>query len=392
MSEAFQQELVINPDSSASGDILVTIRLLGGMDSLYVVPPYGDPRFEEVRPLLAPGKRGRWNGMVDLDGHFGVHPDIAPLVQHFQAGTMAVVCACGTPDKTLSHFEATKTLDFGSPDHNAVNNGWLSRHLTSHDTGNRSLLRAVAVAHFLPSSLRAAPQAIAIPSLPAFGMELPPAWDPSFQDTLKAVYAGSEGMVAEAGRATLEVVDKLNHLRQTPYQPGNGVVYPDTELGRDLQTVAQLIKADVGLEIAVVDHSGWDSHFSQAALLQPLMQHLGSGLDAFWQDVQTSARNVTVVTVSEFGRRVYENAGKGTDHGRGTAIFVLSKALRGGRVYGEWPGLEEDQLDADGNLRITTDMRSVLAEIVERRLNNPHLERVFPGFTPAYLDFISTSV
>jgi uncharacterized protein (DUF1501 family) len=380
--------LVFRPEAEPAGDILVVVMLRGGMDGLHTVPPHGDGQLPALRPTLSqggtsPGSAGR---MIDLDGFYGLHSDLAPLERLYRDRTLAIVHACGSPDRSMSHFEAAKTIERGVSDGNSVGSGWLSRHLISHRTGSTSPLRGVSLSQVLPYVLTGAPNSIALPSASRFRFEPPPRWEPAFTRSLQALYAVHDDDASRAGQASFRLLRDLQKLSLGGSRASTNADYPEGALGRNLRDLAQLIRADVGLEVAVVESGGWDTHLAQAPQLSALMTALGRSLPAFVADLGERMQRVTVVVLSEFGRRACENSARGTDHGWATALFLLGGGIRGGRVYGHWPGLGREQLDANGNLQVTTDYRHVLAEIVERRLKNRHLDQVFPRFTPQFLD------
>ncbi|MBM3459650.1 MAG: DUF1501 domain-containing protein, partial [Armatimonadetes bacterium] len=346
--------------------------------------PYGDPALRRNRPTLAPPDPGRAGGLLDLDGFFGLHTRLSPLQELFQEKVLAIVPACGSPDRTLSHFEAMQTAERGVSDGGQTATGWIARHLNCREPILPSPLRAVAIAETLPRSLEGNLGALAIRSLSEYQLRAPEAWN-SFPDVLAALYGAGGDPLSVTGSATLKLLSRIEKLLASPYTPSSGAVYPEGNLGAGLREVARLIKADLGLEVAEVDLGGWDSHAAQSALLDPLMDQLARALHAFYTDLDTARSRVTLVAMSEFGRRVHENGAAGTDHGQGTVTFVLGSGIRGGRVYGSWPGLGPEQLDQDGNLRIITDFRQILGEVVLRRLQNRNLDAVFPGWAPRFL-------
>lgn len=371
---------VFRPEPGPEGDVLVCLFLRGGMDGLHVVPPHGDRHYARHRPTLAllpPDARGAKT--LDLDGFFALHPNLAPLMEPYRAGELAIVHACGTPDRTRSHFEAMATMECGIDDGSLGESGWLGRHLAISGTKRRTALRALALGDMVPQSLHGAMGAVAVSSLSEFRLKTPERWGPAFRTALTALYAPGADPVSEGGRDTLNLLRSMERLDPKEYRPVAGARYPDGDFGSHLRQVAQLIKADVGLEVACVDLGGWDSHVAQGPLLDGLTRDLGQGLAALRTDLGDRFRRVTVLAMSEFGRRAYENSGVGTDHGRATCMFVMGGGIHGGRVFARWPGLAPDHLEEPGDLRVTTDYRDVLAEIVRDRLGNPELARVFPG-------------
>lgn len=366
------------------GDVLVCLFLRGGMDSLHVVPPHGDANYYRHRPTLAlarpdDSRAGKAARALDLDGRFGLHPNMAPALDLFRAGELAIIHACGTPDSTRSHFEAMATMEGGVDDGSTASSGWLGRHLASAPRRSRSPLRAVALGEIVPDSLRGGLGAVAVDSLAEFRLKAPDRWAAAFGGSLAALYAGGEDEVRSAGRETLALLKSVAQLDPAGYRPAGGARYPEGDFGDHLRQVAQLVKADLGLEVACLDLGGWDSHVAQPTLLDGLTRDLARGLLALRVDLGHQFRRVTVVAMSEFGRRAYENSGLGTDHGRATCLFVAGGGIRGGRVYGRWPGLAQEQLEGPGDLRVTTDYRDVLGEVVRERLRNPALMQVFPG-------------
>ena len=264
--------------------------------------------------------------------------------------------------------------------------GWLARHLASMPAGGTSPLRAVAFSSVMPDSLRGATNAMALESLAEFEIKLAGV-DPSRQarlvEDLRELYAsGSGDTIVEAGRETLDLLATLNRLDPLAYRPASGARYPDSELGKGLQQVAFLAKAEVGMEVAFLDRGGWDTHVAQGSSTGYMalgLADLADSVAAFSMDLGSEMRRTTLVVMTEFGRRLQENGGLGTDHGRGGVMMVVGKGIRGGKVHCTWPGLEEHELDEVGDLRVTTDYRDVLAEILTKRVANPDLSTVFPG-------------
>ena len=371
--------LLFQPEKGPAGDVLITIFLRGAMDGVYTVPSYADPAYRHDRPTLSLPEPGKLGGALDLDGFYGLHPDLAPMQELFEAKRLAIVHASGSPDTTLSHFEAMQTMERGVSDGNSTASGWISRHLASSEGRSSSPMRAVAIGDVMPKSLQGALSATAVRSLTEFRLAVPDEWAGTFRPFLAELYQTGSDPAGVAGKETLQLLKSLEKLDPETYKPEGGAGYPETDLGRKLRQVAQLVKAEVGLEIACVDLDGWDSHAGQIVLMEGLMKQLGQGFHALNADLGERMRRVTVVAMSEFGRRIHENTSLGTDHGRATAMFLLGGAVRGGKVYGRWPGMGKGQLDRDGNLRVTTDYRDILGEVVERRLRNPNLSQVFPS-------------
>jgi uncharacterized protein (DUF1501 family) len=385
--------LVFRPKVGPAGDVLVAIFLRGGMDAVYTIPPFADRAFYAQRNAFG-FSEPEPKGLINLDDFFGFHPDFLPLEALYREKRMAVVHAVGLHEPLLSHFDATRAIERGVSGER-VETGWIGRHLAAVEptaagpaaTGsNQSPLRAVAMGHGIPRVLQGA-AAQSLDSLSDYRLEVPAGWDPGFSRLLRRLYAPGNDLASIAGRDTLATLAVLQRLAKSTYQPANSAIYSSDAFGNHLSQVAQLIKADVGLEAAVLGLADWDSHISQINFLAEPMQSLAQGLQGFAQDLGDQMRRVVVVVMSEFGRRIAPNGAGGTDHGRATAMLLIGDGIRGGKVYGRWPGLAADELDEQGNLRVTTDYRDVLAEVVDRRLKNPALDRVFPGLRPKYLGF-----
>ncbi|MCB9434747.1 MAG: DUF1501 domain-containing protein [Ardenticatenaceae bacterium] len=376
------------PNWSHPGDVLLCVFLRGGMDGLSAVVPYGDgANYYDARPtqrVLEPGSG--WEAALDLNGYFGLHPSLAPLKELYDDGSLAIVHATGSIDPSRSHFDAMKFMEYGTPGEKYVGTGWIGRHLQAASWLNESPFRAVGMGLMIPDSLRGSVSSLAIKSITDFHFKGREDEARRLQQQLAQLYtveAPTDLLGRQAG-IVFDTIEMLQSLDAANYQPSNGAVYPDNEFGLGLRQVAQLIKANIGLEVATVDLGGWDTHEYQGTLdggFDDLMGMLAQGLAAFYADVQEQMGNVTVVTMSEFGRRVGENASAGTDHGHGNMMFLLGGGVNGGQVFSRWPSLAPEALD-DGDLAITTDYRSVLAEIVQKRLLNTAVSEVFPNFTP----------
>ena len=411
--------VTVGPNAHKSGaDALVVVFLRGGADGLNIVVPHGDDHYYNLRPTLAlarPNDRAAETRAraLDLDGFFGLHPALAPLLPLYHDGHLGIVHAVGSGDQTRSHFEAAATMERGIASDTGAASGWLARHLASTADPNDSPLRAVAVTDTMPDSLRGATSAVALTSLADYKLEAGQEKgeggkekgggassenrSDAIAQTLRGMYAesaataASKDILQSAGRETLDALDAIRRLDPAHYRPAAGAVYPQNELGQGLRQAACLLKGNIGLEVACLDMGGWDTHVAQGrdAGWQPTrLGDLGRALAAFMADLGPDAGRVTTVVMTEFGRRAAENSGLGTDHGRASCMFVMGGGIHGGMVHGAWPGLAEAQLEnaggGQGDLRVTTDYRDILAEIVALRLKNPRLSEVFPGFTPHF--------
>lgn len=374
-----------DPQVGPRGDTLVCIFLRGGADGLNMVVPHGDEAYYGRRPTLAiprPDDRSAGARTLDLDGFFGLHPALTPLHELYTAGHLALVHAAGAPDESRSHFAAQALMERGVAPEGYT--GWLARHLLTLDTHNDSPLRAVSVGDLLPLSLLGPVNAAVLPSIERERLRAEPAQRVAYVQTLQRLYAQEGDALLEASaRQTLEMVRLLRQVEARAYQP-RGRAYPAHPFGQALSAVARLIQADVGVEVACVDLGGWDTHAAQGGaegVMARQLTLLAQGLAAFYDDILPQADGVTLVALSEFGRRVEENGSGGTDHGHGNVMLLLGGAVNGGRVVTQWPGLAPEQLVGPGDLAITIDYRDVLGEVVRRRLNNTGLGVVFPAYS-----------
>lgn len=366
------------------GDTLVCIFLRGAADALNIVVPHGEDAYYQARPTLAIARPDDARAPArlrarDLDGFFGLHPALAPLIESWQAGHLAAVHACGAPDESRSHFQAMELMERGLADSAGPASGWLGRHLAA--TRGGSPLRAVGFGERLPRMLYGPAPATALRSIADFHLGGRLADAAPFQAAMSALYRDDEGL-AESALGALEVIATLARLDPARQPAG---AYPESDLGSALRQTAMLIRAEVGLEVACVDVGGWDTHVAQGGGEGPmaaLLTDLGASLAAFHAEMHAHMGRICVVVMSEFGRRVQENGGLGTDHGHGGAMLLLGGGLAGGKVHGDWPGLAPERLVGPGDLAATTDYRDVLAEIVRGRLGNPRLAEVFPGHAP----------
>ena len=381
-------------EDAADRDTLVVVFLRGGADGLNVVPPYAEDDYHRRRPSLrlrSPKESTGDAKTLDLDGFFGLHPSLSSLYPLYKEGQMAVVQAVGSADQTRSHFEAMSAMERGlarlGPGA-ATANGWLARYLNHTASEDDSPLRAVAIGDLMPDSLRGGMSAMALPDLGAYQLR----GGPGFRDRLAKAYAAGGDVIADAGRETLRVLDTLNRLDYKSYRPTSPASYPTSDLGNALKQVAFLLKADVGLEVAFLDKGGWDTHVAQGSTsgwLASLLDDVGDSIAAFTSDIGARMKRTTVVVMTEFGRRVYENSGLGTDHGRASCMFVLGGSTQGGKVYGAWPTLADEALEGTGDLRVTTDYRDVLGEVLRKRMGLADLGPVFPGLSAKPLGLIA---
>jgi len=362
---------------------MVVLFQRGAMDGLNVVVPFAEPNYYRLRPTIAipQPQSGSLDAALDLDGFFGLHPSLQPLVPLFQRGQLAVVQAVGSPDPTRSHFDAQDFMESGTPGVKATEDGWLNRAMQSMPEETASPFRAVAFGPYLPRTLAGSAPAVAIPDLKQFKMYGP---QQTVEGGFEAMYAQTvDQALRGVGTETFEAIDQLKKINPDAYQPENGAEYPTSRFGRSLMEIAELFKADVGLEVAFLDSGGWDHHVNEGGVqgqLSNLLRDLGQGIAAFHQDMGDRMGDVVFVSMSEFGRTAHENGNRGTDHGHANCMFVMGGDVKGGKVYTRWPGMNDGQLYQDRDLAVTTDYRSVLGEIMTQHMGDRDLKAVFPGF------------
>jgi len=389
---AWMPRLAFAPTGQAPrGDVMVVVFQRGAMDGLNAVVPLGDPDYSRLRPTIAikAPRAGDAKTAIALDGFFGLHPALAPLKPIFDAKTLAIAHACGSPDETHSHFEAMDSMERGTPGKiGGLGSGWIGRHLQAVNTGNTSPLRAIGMGSMLQASLRGPVSATVLKSIADFHLNGRLQDVAPMQMAITAMYVSPDNRNADlkaTGSDIDETIQVLSKLDATRYKPARGAAYPKTDFGMGMQQIAQLVKAEVGLEVACIDIGGWDTHANQGGpegTLARLLQELAEGLAAFHTDIGEGMKRVTLVTMSEFGRRASENGSAGTDHGHANAMFILGGGAVGGMVHGTWPGLSQDKLYGPGDLALTTDYRDVLSEVLAKRMGNDKLAEVFPGYTP----------
>lgn len=387
-----------SPEQEPYQDILLIIFLRGGFDGLNAVPVLGGTdraAYESHREDIAVPLTGD-NALIPLDNTFGLHRSAEPLYDLYQDGMLAIVHATGLPSDTRSHFDAMKEMELGTPGYKNSHTGWLARHLQSGNlVAQNSTIPALSVGSLQPTSLVGSADAVGMNSPDDFEFSGHWRYAALQRAALRNMYSGVE-WIDSLGTRTLDAVDLLELGNPGSYDPANGAEYPNGSFGRNLQSVAQMIKMQLGMRIATIDLGGWDTHDSQGndggGYFFNHLQALASGLNAFYTDLNGGAEGtnnghrVTAVVMSEFGRSLKQNGSRGTDHGHGNVMFLLGNQVKGGKVYGSWPGLGTNpdgtsQLYDGRDLAITTDYRQVLSEVLIRRFANPNLGVVFPGYT-----------
>jgi uncharacterized protein (DUF1501 family) len=361
---------------------LVVIFQRGAADGLNIVVPFRERNYYAMRPSIAIPQ----NQVLDLDGSFGLHPSLAAFKPLYDQGHLAIVHAVGSPDMSRSHFDAQDFMESGTPGNKSTRDGWLNRALQAEDLrhpAQHTAFRAVALSADTPLTLAGKVPAIALNNIGNFAVGgRGPAPSPA-ASAFEAMY-GSTGdrIFHAAGEETFDAVQMLRAANPAQYAPANGADYPKSEFGNSMRQIAQLLKADLGVEAAFSDVTGWDTHQNQGSVHGQLANRLldfSASIAAFWRDMGDDAENITLVTMSEFGRTARENGTGGTDHGHANVMFVLGGHIHGGKVYGQWPGLDNDQLNQGRDLALTTDYRQVLGELVATTLNAGNLGLVFPG-------------
>ncbi len=348
---------------------LVVVFLRGGADGLNMVAPTHDDGYYRARPRIAI----KAADATKLDGDFGLNPILKDLATPYRDGSLLVVHAAGSEDATRSHFEAQDLMERAGE----VAGGWLGRYLRFRGATTTGALSAIAVSRALPESLRGAPAATVMRSLEDFTLGK---GGGQLQDSLEKLYAKEQDALGTSARDTLGALRRIEQLRNTTYSPAHGANYERDDFAQGMKQVARLIKARVGLEAVSLDIGGWDSHITQSAIMDPEMRKLNTGLSAFHRDLGRMMEHVTVVVLTEFGRRLGENSAFGTDHGRGSVMFVMGGGVKGGRVMSQWPGLTKDVLEGPGDLPVTINYRDVLAPILQRHHPATDLAKVFPDY------------
>jgi uncharacterized protein (DUF1501 family) len=364
---------------------LIAIFQRGAVDGLNMVVPYGESNYYDLRPNIAiPKPNGSANAAINLDGFFGLHPSMQPFKQLWDSKRLAIVHASGSPDNTRSHFDAQDYMESATPGVKSTRDGWLNRYLQSTADPQKSLFRAVSMTQQMPRALQGRAPTIAMSNLADFRIRAGQTSD-SVQGGFEEIYDQAvNDTLHGTGKETFEAINYLKQVNPAQYKPENGAVYPQSPFGNALRQTAQLIKAGVGLEIAFTDIGGWDTHFNegnQQGQLSNLLRQFSSAIAALHIDLGQRMDDVVILTMSEFGRTVRENGSRGTDHGHANAMFVLGNQVRGGKVYGDWPGLKSEQLFEGRDLALTTDFRDVFGEIAQKHLGASNLKDVFPGYT-----------
>jgi uncharacterized protein (DUF1501 family) len=370
---------------------LICLFQRGAADALNIVVPHGETAYYAMRPSIGIPQQS----VIDLDGFFGFHPSLAPFKTLYDKKLLAVVHAVGSPSATRSHFDAQDYMETGTPDDKNTPDGWLNRYLAAKGTCEECKMtpfRAVSLTPQTPRILEGPAPTVAMNSLAEFSIRA----TGNDVQRLEALYrTGSADLVHGTGAEMFDAVKMLKAANPGAYQPANGATYPHSQFGQRLQQIAQLIKMDLGVEIAFADVGGWDTHVNQGGATGQLANRLddfAKSIEALVTDLGDRMGDVTILTMSEFGRMAKENGNGGTDHGHAGALFVIGGDVKGGKVYGKWPGLQPEQLYEGRDLALTTDFRAVFAEVAGRHLGATRLDQIFPGFSGSTRDWPGTIV
>ena len=360
---------------------LIAIFQRGAVDGLSVVVPYGENDYYRARPTIAIARpKSQESAALDLDGFFGFNPRLAPLKPLWDRRDLAVVHACGSPDSTRSHFDAQDYMETATPGVKSTGDGWLNRYLQARRDDSDTPFRAVALAAQLPRTLQGSAPALAMSQIGQFGLRAA-----NMTDSFEAQYqAAADRVLNGTGREAFDAMKTLKVADPARYAAENGAEYPASPFAQALKQIAQLTKADIGLEVAFAEIGGWDTHVNQGSSQGQLGTRLGDfarGIAALVTDLGDRMADTVVVTMSEFGRAVSENGNRGTDHGHGNAMLVIGGGVRGGHVYGKWPGLAVERRYEGRDLAVTTDFRDVFGEIVARHMGVANLKPIFPGYS-----------
>jgi uncharacterized protein (DUF1501 family) len=379
---SFLVRSVLAESGVTPGGRLVVIFQRGAADGLNVVVPYREKNYYAMRPTIAiPAAQ-----VLDLDGFFGLHPSLAAFKPLYAGGQLAIVHGAGSPDMSRSHFDAQDYMESGTPGLKSTADGWLNRALQSEDLRHRqehTAFRALALGAQVPRTLAGSVPALAISNVSNFAVGGHVGAASPAAGAFEAMYSDTgDSIFHSTGEATFEAVKMLRAADPAQYKPAAGIDYPNSEFGNNMKQIAQLLKANLGVEAAFTDVTGWDTHQNQGGVdgqLSNRLKDFSDSISAFWRDMGDGAENITLVTMSEFGRTARQNGTGGTDHGHANAMFVLGGRVKGGKVYGRWPGLADHELNEGRDLAVTTDFRAVLGEVVAKSIGANRLDLVFPG-------------
>ncbi len=399
---AFLKNLAFSSAKGAprEGKVLVCIFLRGGADTLNMFVPYADSDYYKQRPTIAipPPNKSKPNAeaSIRLNDLYALHPRLKPILPIYQNGRMAIVQAVGSDNPTGSHFDTQDQIEHGEAYGKTIGGGWLGRHLRTNSQNHQTPLSAVSIGTSVCESLSGAPSVSALDSLDEVKLQAESGESHAMIEALSNLYGTEINVLSQPGKDTIQLLNRVQHMHNGGYRPDNNALYTDDNLSRGLKEIARLIKANVGLQVACIDFGGWDTHFVQGSsegLQADNIAYLGKALEAFDTDLHKFHAKVTTIVMTEFGRRTYENGSLGTDHGQGSAMMIIGGGVRGGKFYGDWTGVADQETDLLGpsGLRIKHDYRAVLSEVLSGMLHNHDTHKVFPGFKPDPIGFAPTT-
>ena len=372
--------------------IVIAIFQRGAMDGISAVIPFGDKNYYSVRPQIAvpQPKSGNADGAIDLDGYFGLHPSLSAFKPIYDEGHLAIIHAVGSPDNTRSHFDAQDYMEAATPGNKGTPDGWLNRYMQTKKDAKATPFRAVSFTANLPRTLLGKAPALALTNISDFGVRAGQGNGQVAKGFEELYSQGLNDSLHGTGKEAFEAVKMLKRANPAQYTAANGANYPRSPFGQSLLQIAQLIKSDLGVEVAFTDVGGWDTHANQGSSRGQLanrLQDFSQGIAALYKDLGDRMRNVVILTMTEFGRTIKQNGSGGTDHGHASVAFALGGPVKGGKVFGKWPGLASEQLYEGRDLALTTDFRDVFSEVAARHLGAANLGSIFPGFSPNPANF-----
>lgn len=381
-------ELIEAPKLFKRKKILVSIFQRGAMDGLMAVSPFEDQFLKAARPglFMSPVKSGNNNPLIDLDGRFGLHPAMRAFESVFRDKRLAIVHGMGSPNNTRSHFDAQDYMESGTPFKKGTPSGWLNRAagLLGHEA---TPFQSVSLTNAMPRSFYGEVPSLSISNLQDFNIQLRANQmnNTKVSQSFEELYdQTSMDLLKSTGKESFEAIKMLKSIDTKNYKPSNNAIYPNSPLGNSLKQIAQLIKMDVGLELAFAESGGWDTHFNQGTetgIFARNVNDLSMSIMAFWTDMVQYQDDLTIMTMTEFGRTVKQNGTGGTDHGRASCNFILGNDVHGGLVHGKVAPLAIENLEDGRDLAVTTDFRSIFSEVAEKHLLISDKNQIlFPGF------------
>jgi uncharacterized protein (DUF1501 family) len=378
--------------------ILICIFQRGAMDGLMAVTPFTDTYLQKARPnLFLSAAKTANKPLIDLDGRFGLHPSMNAFENLFREKRLAIVHGVGSPNTTRSHFDAQDYMESGTPFSKGTDSGWLNRAvgLLGHEAATP--FQAVSLTSALPRSFYGEQPAVAISNLEDFSIQMrgnTMATNTAAKSFEELYDNTSSSLLNKTGKESFEAMKMLKSAEIKNYKPANGAVYPVSPLGNSLKQLAQLIKMDVGLEVAFTESGGWDTHYNQGAEIGTFSRNVGdlsNAITAFWTDIGTMQDDVEVMTMTEFGRTVRQNGSNGTDHGRASCMFILGNDVNGGKVHGSVPELSIENLEDGRDLPVTTDFRAVFSEVASGHLKIANKSKLFPEWNGKNIGILKTA-